>query len=257
MSVDVGRRCRSMPDRRCAELENGRGGPYDGVIPRARRPRGALSQEPIILAASFLATIVAVASAAAPATVPDLPPPTAPAAGDMAFDLFGDTPQRATPEAAGASELSDALQRRRGMLQLHQAVGLGTLGVMALTAVLGGLNYNDLYSAGGGRTGRWMVPHRVGVVGTTLGFGTVAVLGLTSPKPYELNREGIDTVTVHKSAVFLASLGMAAQIGLGFWTARHADAGNGRNLKTYATVHQWIGYGTLACLSAAALVWVF
>ena len=44
------------------------------------------------------------------------------------------------------------------MLNTHQILGFSTLGLMAATAVVGQLNYNDIYTHGGGHSGDFIVP---------------------------------------------------------------------------------------------------
>ena len=142
------------------------------------------------------------------------------------------------------------------MLGLHQAVGIGTLSAMALTSVVGLLNYQDLYN-GGDRTGNYRWPHRILVGVTLVGFASTAGLSLLAPEPYEKEQHGVDQATIHKSFAALASLGMLTQMSLGFWTARQAAAGNPYGLRQKATIHRYVAYGTLAALSGAALTWVF
>jgi hypothetical protein len=149
------------------------------------------------------------------------------------------------------------VKRRRTMLQAHQIAGLSTLALMATTVVLGQLNFTDMYTQGGGHTGRFAPYHQAFAYGTTGGFLATASLSLFAPAPFEKRTGRIDAATVHKVAVGLASAGMATQIALGFITARQADAGNGHRLPAYIKAHQIVGYSTMALLSTAAVVWVF
>ncbi len=177
----------------------------------------------------------------------------APSASDpFAFDLLEPAP--VDPEA---QQVAHAVQRRRRMLQSHQIAGLSTLALMASTVILGQLNYHDLYTSGGDHAGRYTLPHRILAYATTGGFVATASLSLFAPEPFAKVSRGWDSATVHKAAVALASAGMVTQIGLGFVTARQANAGNGRRLPGMMQAHQVVGYTTLACLTTAALVWVF
>lgn len=143
------------------------------------------------------------------------------------------------------------------MLRVHQIVGLTTLGLMLGTVVLGQLNYQDMYTSGGTRTGNYLLPHRILAYGTTAAFLGTASLSLLAPNPYDKPSQRLSTATVHKIAVGVASAGMVTQIALGFVMGRIADAGNPRDLHTYAQVHQVVGYTTVVALGSAALVWVF
>lgn len=174
--------------------------------------------------------------------------------GRIDFDLFGDT--AASQKGAIDPALDRQVQARRSMLQTHQILGLGTLGLMAGNAVVGQLNYSDLYGRGGARTGDFLLLHRISSYATAGAFLTTAAFALFAPTPYERSG-GFDTGTLHRIAVIGASAGLVTQVVLGFVAARSADAGNSRNLVTYATVHQAVGYTTLGLMSVAASVWLF
>ena len=102
----------------------------------------------------------------------------APASTDLDFDLLAPSP---APVAAVRDPLQPKAERRRTMLRAHQIVGLSTLGVMAATVVVGQLNYSDLYSSGGSRHSRYLLPHRILAYSTTAGFAATASLSLFAP----------------------------------------------------------------------------
>lgn len=189
---------------------------------------------------SFVLALLLPVAAAAQET----PPPK------LDFDLFQDEPT-AAPDPA----LQRQLATRRSMLETHQILGFTTLGAMAVTNVLGQLDYSDMYGRNPPGTGRYLWPKRVGAYATTGLFLTTAGFSLFAPKPVELESEGLDRTGLHKIAVIGASLGMAAQVGLGFVAARSADAG--RQRESMAQAHMIVGWTTLAFLSGAAGVWVF
>lgn len=176
------------------------------------------------------------------------------AEGELDFDLFGDT-ERVRQEAIDPSVGERAITRRT-MLQTHQILGLSTLALMTTTSVIGQINYNDLYGKGGGRTGDYALAHRIASYSTAGIFLGSAIFALFAPVPYE-RKGGFDSSTVHRIAVIGASAGLLTQVALGFVAARSADAGNPKNLETYATAHQVIGYTTLGLMAVAATVWVF
>jgi hypothetical protein len=182
--------------------------------------------------------------------LPSMAQPT-PAASDFNFDLIE------TPAPVADLKLDRAITTRRTMLQAHQAMGLTTLSLMAATVVLGQLNYNDMYTRAGAHRGNLALSHRILAYTTSGAFVATASLSLFAPVPYEKRAPGLDTATIHRTSVALASAGMVTQLVLGFVTARQADAGNGHRLEGYIKAHQIIGYTTLACLTTAAVVWVF
>jgi hypothetical protein len=173
----------------------------------------------------------------------------------MSFDLFG--PGAPAPIPAPDSEIEVAARRRRALLGVHQIFGIGTLVTMAATTVVGQLSYSDLY--GGPGTAKYLWPHRIGMGVVTLEFATAGALAMLAPEPYEaaVADRGFSTATVHKTATSLATVGMLTQLGLGFATARKADAGNPHGLDSLARAHQIVGYSTLGLLVVAASAWIF
>jgi hypothetical protein len=202
-----------------------------------------------MIAASLL--LASLLQAATPPPEPESPPGEAPA-GPLDFDLFAGAPP---PETAPVDDA--AVSRRRTMLKLHQGLGIGTLGLTGTTVVLGALNVSDLYGDGGSHTGRYLLAHRLAAYTTLAAFASTAALSLLAPEPYQKRAGGVDTATLHKIAVGIASAGMAAQLGLGFVAARRAEAGNPRQLRRIVELHEIAGYTTLTALGLAGAVWIF
>lgn len=200
--------------------------------------------------ASLLAVLLAAATAPRPAGA-QTPPPAPPAEPD----LFADTPPLTAPPPADPAFAARAT-RRRAMLATHQKLGLATLGLMAVTSVVGQLDYNDLYGKGHAGTGDYLVPHRLLAYGTLGAFTLTAGYALFAPTSY-VRRPGFDTATAHKIFVSAAALGMVSQAVIGFVTARYAEVGNPRDLSGLARLHQISGYATLGFIGAAAAAWVF
>lgn len=178
----------------------------------------------------------------APAAAPDLsvrPPPA------LDFSLLDAPPG----ERPADRKIEAAVARRRTLLQTHQAAGLGTWALLAATVVYGRLDYQDRYH--GDDTGKYATEHR------TLGYVTAATYAFTgsmaalAPVPYP-KRARFDTVTAHKISMGLTTLGMLTQIGLGL--GMRNGWGNERDL---ARVHQGVGYGTLATMTAGAITLTF
>jgi hypothetical protein len=151
------------------------------------------------------------------------------------FDLLG------APEPAAPAADAGALRLRRGMLNLHQGLGIGLLTLTSATVVVGQLSYGDRY--GGPATGRYELLH-AGLSYTTLGlFAATGLLALLSPDADRAPSAAVDRTTLHKIGLYTAAAGMAAQAGLGILTAGREGRLNQQRL---ATAHLAIGYLTLA-----------
>jgi len=157
------------------------------------------------------------------------------------------------PDAlARQAELSQALSRRRQLLGLHQWAGFATLATMTATVVVGQLNYADKYG-GGGDTGKYRTAHQVLAYGTTGFFAAAGVLALLAPSPFEKPLR-LDTATLHKVSMIVATGGMVAQVVLGIVTAHSEGSLSQRD---FALAHQIIGYTTWAATTAGFLVLTF
>lgn len=183
--------------------------------------------------------------------------PAADSNNSFDFDLMAPTTATAQPLPAVDPHLQEQVEKRRFMLHTHQILGLTTLALMATTVTIGQLNYNDMYTHAGEHSGEYIVAKRALAYVTAGSFFGTGAFSIFAPTPYEKSDQGIDTATLHKAAVGMATVGMVSQIVLGFITGRYADAGNGQYLQPLAKAHQIIGYSTLGFMSTAALVWLF
>lgn len=105
---------------------------------------------------------------------------------------------------------------RHSQLQVHQGLGLATLGAMALTTGWG--VYSTNYSNLANRSLNQNVHMALG--GLTAGlYLSTAGLALTAPKGYDEESEGIDSITVHKALGWLHAAGMISTLGLGILTS--------------------------------------
>jgi hypothetical protein len=168
------------------------------------------------------------------------------------FDLLA--PQKPPDEAARArdQQLMQQLGRRRTMLQLHQLGGYATLATMTVAVVLGQINYLDKYG-GGGDTGRWITPHAIAAFTAAGVFAATGVLAVLAPSPLEKPLR-LDTVTLHKIAMAVATAGLVAQVVLGPITASKEGQLSQRD---FALVHQIVGYTTLVATYTGFLVLTF
>jgi hypothetical protein len=186
----------------------------------------------------------------------DRPPPPAlrvalavagPADGpSLDFDLLGEPPKPQVP----AEDRSARLRRR--MLNWHQALGVGLLGLQLASTTVGQLNYGDKF--GIDNTGRYTLSHQVIAYTNLAAFAVTGGIALFAPSAKGPKREGIDRVTVHKIAMGVAAAGMLAQGVLGIQTARREGY---LDKQDYGRAHLAIGYATLAAMGVGVGVLVF
>jgi hypothetical protein len=175
-----------------------------------------------------------------------------PAPPDQDFDLLA--PRKAPDEATRARdvELMHQLSRRRTMLQLHQLGGYATMATLTAAVVLGQVNYLDKYG-GGGDTGRWMTPHAIAAYTAAGVFTATGLLAILAPSPLDQPLR-VDTATLHKIAMAVATAGMLAQVVLGPITGSKEGQLSQRD---FVLAHQIIGYTTLVATYAGFLVLTF
>lgn len=147
--------------------------------------------------------------------------------------------------------LAAVVARRRAFLQAHQAAGLATWALMGTTVVYGRLDYADRYF--GEETERYSSTHEK--LGWTTGaaFAFTGLLAALAPEPYP-GRPRLDTTTLHKGSMALATLGVVSQLVLGVGIRRGLGNLEERQL---ANAHQAVGLGTFAAMSVGAVTLVF
>src|SRR4051812_7056977 len=153
---------------------------------------------------------------------------------------------------AAQARIQSETRRRRTMLQLHQIGGFATLATMTATVVLGQLNYMDKYG-GGGDFGTYKTAHSISAYTTPAVFTATGLLAFLAPNPFEKPLR-VDTTTMHKASMIVASAGMATQIILGIATAGKEGTLAQRDL---ALAHQIVGYTTLVATYTGFLVLTF
>ena len=167
------------------------------------------------------------------------PPPKAPA---LDFDLLGDGGARPAD-----ARLEREVARRRTSLQVHQALGLATLAATAATVVVGQLDFDDRFR-GGGATGQYH-PWHTGLAYTSAAlFAAAGAAAIFAPVPYPKKLQ-LDTATLHKTSMAIATAGMVAEIALGIAARRSAGSLRERDL---AAAHQVVGYVTFGALGVGA-----
>jgi len=156
------------------------------------------------------------------------------------------------PDAAALARVQSEIGRRRTLLRLHQIGGYATLATMTATVVLGQLNYIDKYG-GGGDVGTYHTPHLLTAYTAAGVFAATGILAVLAPNPFE-KRLRLDTATLHKAAMIVATAGMATQVVLGILTAGKEGTVAQRD---FALAHQIVGYTTLAATATGFLVLTF
>lgn len=197
---------------------------------------------------------VPTAAAEAPSEPPraDLaaPAPAPASAPDLDFDLLLPAPAGATAADPAFERL---VERRRTMLKFHQGLGIATWTALAATTVVGQLHFDDRFR-GGGDTGQYRTAHKALVYTTATLFTATGLLGLFAPEPYQKRPAGLDTATLHKVFMGVATAGMVAQVILGVTARSKAGTTQERDL---AVAHQVIGYTTFGAMTAGAVVLFF
>lgn len=169
----------------------------------------------------------------------------------MDFDLLEPSQTAESPRLVDPA-MERAIARRRTMLTLHQALGLTMAATLTATIIVGQLNLNDVYR-GGGDTGRYKGWHTGLVIASSSLFAGTGLLGVLAPTPFKKPLR-LDTITLHKMFMSLATAGMLTQVVLGIVTANAEGQLRQVNL---VTAHQVIGYATLGAVGAGALMIVF
>lgn len=165
--------------------------------------------------------------------------PAKPVDTSLDFDLLG------APPAPQVRFDDEAMKRRRTMLDLHQKIGLGLVGLQLATTVVGQLNYNDKYGPHPPVTGKYQLTHAVLAYSTLAVFAVNASIALFAPAN-PVKKEHYDRLTVHKVAMALAAAGMVAQGVVGI----HARQREGYvDQAGIAKTHLVIGYATLAAVA--------
>ncbi len=185
-------------------------------------------------------------TSAATAVAPPAAPPAPLTAQQLDFDLLEKPP-------AGIQVDLAAVNRRRTMLNVHQAVGLGMFAVALANTIVGQLNYSDRF-ANGPSSGKYELTHTLTASATLLAFAGTGLLALLAPTPIPKEGSGIDRLTVHKISMATAAAGMLAETVLGIYTAKREGH---LNQPDFAAAHLAIGYVTFAAISLGVGVIVF
>lgn len=169
----------------------------------------------------------------------------------MDFDLLEPSSSAESPRLIDP-EMERAIAQRRTMLTIHQGMGLAMAATLTATVIVGQLNLNDRYR-GGGDTGAYKGWHTGLVIASTSLFVGTGMLGVLAPTPFKKELR-LDTITLHKFFMSLATAGMLTQVVLGLVTA---NAEGQLRQVDLVTAHQVVGYATLGAVGAGMLMIAF
>lgn len=217
----------------------------------ALSPAASVAQEAPTSANPDAATGAPVSDGGAP---PDLAPAKAAANSNaMSFDFFNEPKKPSAIDQARLAQLERKVKLRRRLLTWHQALGFVTLAALAVTDIIGTLDYHDKYSAGGSDNGQLLPWHEGLSIGTTGLFAATGILALAAPNPYPKPRK-FDATLIHKIAMAIACVGFVAEIALGPLTAVSDGKLFQRDL---AVTHVAVGWATFGFMGAGVLSYVF
>ncbi len=147
---------------------------------------------------------------------------------------------------AGVADEPGAVRHQQ--LQLHQALGLATLGGLALTGGVGKwLDFQRESGAGASVTSPLQAAHQALGLGTgAIYLGAAGLALLAPPSPYPPSHDGIDSVALHRGMALLHGTTLAATLGLGLLAAQTDPV--------YRPYHQALGAVTFGLLGTAAAI---
>lgn len=169
-----------------------------------------------------------------------------PSSPSLDFDLLGDAPKPAVVAE------DPSLRTRRTMLNLHQGVGLGLMGLQLASTVTGQLNYNDKF--GVDNSGKYKLTHQIFTYSNLAAFAVTGSIALFAPSAKGPKTPGFGRTTLHKLGMGIATAGMITQGLLGIQTARREGY---LDKERYGDAHLAVGYVTLAAMSVAVGAIVF
>lgn len=154
---------------------------------------------------------------------------------------------RPTPDPA---DLEHQAEQRESLMTLHQAIGMGTLALLAGAGITGAMlvGQND-------PTTRLL--HQTFVGSGTALYLTGGILSLVAPKPYVLGGEpyegGLDNITLHRWLAALHVAGMGAAVLTGLTATRFWQIDPTLSIRR---VHPLVGGTSIALIATSAAVMV-
>lgn len=170
------------------------------------------------------------------------------------------------PDAEAEARIAAQLQQRAQIVPIHRAFGVATWASMAVTAVLGWIQFADEYGFHGNQSetacanGNAVMqdfcvgtpwPHAIAGFTTAALYFTTAGLSLAMGSPVERSPD----VELHATLRWVHLVGMILVAGFGIVTA-NVDA-DFETRQALAITHQSLAVATFGVLTAAAAVVVF
>jgi hypothetical protein len=243
---------------------------------------------PYLVAPMLLVAIAGTAAAQEDAPAEEVPEGTepeqaVPAEGEAVAEEATPAEQAApTPEEVAAEQaqseadarIADQLRVRNEFRDVHRAMGIATWISMAVTLVLGGLQFHDEYGSENAgstpcATGRAVVgndfcfrffpaPHAISAILTSVLYYTTFTLSFMMPDPLEVaNSPGWagERLRIHKTLRWFHFAGIVATTLFGAITANIDIDYEGQ--RALAATHLALGVTTYALLTTAAAVILF
>ena len=223
-----------------------------GTIAIARAQQPQPSPTPATPPTSATPSTPAPSSPTSPRAEPTKPPSSS---GDFNFDFGAEkkTPESQASEQQRIAQLEKKVHLRRALLQWHQALGFATLALLAVTDIIGSLNYYDKYDANGTDRGTFTTWHEGLGIGTASLFAVTGVLALAAPNPYPKPVK-LDAALLHKLSMLMATACFAAQVVMGPIMA----VSDGKLYqKDLALAHVVVGWSAFAFMGVGTLAFVF
>ena len=162
----------------------------------------------------------------------------------------GVAPTTSAPNLMDPAMVERQAEQRESMMSLHQAIGVGTLALLAGAGITGAMlvGQND-------PTTRLL--HQTFVGGGTALYLTGGVLSLAAPKPYSPGGEsyegGLDNITIHRWLAALHVAGMTAAVLSGLTATRFWELDPTLSIRR---VHPLVGGTSIALIATSAAVMV-
>jgi len=184
-----------------------------------------------------------------------------------------------TADEEADRRFAEDVRMRRELGTVHRALGIATWVSMTATAILGFVQYYNLYGLGAGQNDNPCVqgtaifgqdqcsgapwPHRITAITTSALYTATFALSFALPDPNhasEGNGAYAEHLRIHEALRWVHLAGMLLQAGMGIALSSGAfgdRANDYGTLQTVAVVHQVIGWTTWGVLTAAGAIMIF
>ena len=185
----------------------------------------------------------------------------------------------ATADEEADRRFAEDVRMRRELGTVHRALGIATWVSMTATALLGFIQYYNLYGIGAGQNDNPCVqgnaifgqdqcsgnpwPHRISAITTSALYTATFALSFAMPDPNhasEGNGAYAEHLRIHEALRWVHLAGMLIQAGMGIALSSGAfgdRANDYSTLQTVAAIHQVVGWATWGTLTAAGAIMLF